>query len=120
MTYEIRDRNILIHMLDWCGQLNEAHDVYDRSREKFGTVSAYRNAVSMCIFQICELANHLSDGFKAAHSDLPWNQIRGMRNLFAHDYGNMDVNSIWETACGDIPPIERFCRRICSEPLEKV
>ena len=64
----------------------------------------------MCVFQICELASHLSDTFRAEHPELPWHQIRGMRNLFAHDYGNMDTTGIWETACEDIPAVEAFCR----------
>ena len=110
MNDSVRDVNVLRHMLSWCEQVNDAHRQYQHSKEAFSSNSAYRNAVSMCIFQICELANHLSDAFRAEHPELPWHQIRGMRNLFAHDYGNMDVAGIWETACEDIPVIEAFCR----------
>lgn len=97
-------------MLNWCVQNTEAHQQYDHSREAFDQFSAYRNAVSMCLFQICELAGHLSDGFRSSHPELPWQQIKGMRNLLAHDYGNMNIESIWETSCHDIPGIEAFCR----------
>lgn len=107
-----RDERILRHMLTWCIQNDEAHQQYDHSRQSFNQVSAYRNAVSMCLFQICELAGHLSDEFKDIHPELPWHQIRGMRNLLAHDYGNMDVDSIWETSRNDIPVIEEFCRTL--------
>lgn len=107
-----RDERILRHMLNWCVQNDEAHLQYDHSRQTFDQVSAYRNAVSMCLFQICELACHLSDEFRAGHTELPWHQIRGMRNLFAHDYGNMNTDSIWETSCNDIPVIEEFCRSL--------
>ncbi len=106
----VRDENILRHMLDWCVQASEAHEQYRYSREAFDSISAYRNALSMCIFQICELANHLSEAFRLGHPEIPWQQIRGMRNLFAHDYGNMNTGSIWATANNDIPGIEQFCR----------
>ena len=66
----------------------------------------------MCLFQICELSGHLSEDFRNQHPELPWNQIRGMRNWFAHDYGNMDSVSIWNTIAEDIPGIEEFCRKI--------
>lgn len=110
MTDSLRDERILKHMLNWCIQNTEAHQQYSRSREAFDQISTYRNAVSMCLFQICELAGHLSDDFRSSHPELPWQQIKGMRNLLAHDYGNMNTESIWETSCNDIPGIEAFCR----------
>lgn len=110
MITSMRDEGILRHILRWCAQIEEAHIQYNHSQQAFAKNSAYRNAVSMCVFQICELANHLSDDFRNSHPELPWHQIRGMRNLFAYDYGNMDVVSIWETTCQDIPVIEKFCR----------
>ena len=108
----VRDESILRHMLSWCVQTAEAHEQYHHSREAFDQISAYRNAVAMCLFQICELANHLSETFRQEHPELPWQQIRGMRNLFAHDYGNMNRNSIWITACEDIPKVQQFCEEL--------
>ena len=101
-------------MLAWCIQITEAHEQYKYSREAYDNISAYRNALSMCLFQICELANHLSEEFRQKHPEMPWQQIRGMRNLFAHDYGNMNTNSIWATIHDDIPGIEQFCRNLLS------
>ena len=115
MKAEMRDMSIIKHMLGWCGQVNEAHIQYEHSEQAFRANSAYRNAVSMCVFQICELANHLSEAFRDEHKELPWRQIRGMRNLFAHDYGNMDTTGIWETACKDIPVIEELCRKVLDD-----
>lgn len=110
MTVNPRDKRILEHILSWCVQNTEAHQQYQYSRQAFDQISAYRNAVSMCLFQICELSGHLSDDFRNSHSEMPWRQIRGMRNLLAHDYGNMNTDSIWDTSCNDIPMIESFCR----------
>lgn len=46
-------------------------------KEKFMQSSTYRNAVTMPILQIGELANRLSDEFKRSYPEIPWNEIRG-------------------------------------------
>ena len=50
----------------------------------------HRNAVAMCLMQIGELAGNLSDEFKDSHKEIPWRAIRGMRNVVAHEYANID------------------------------
>ena len=48
----------------------------------------------MCIIQIEELANRLSDETKESNSSIPWRAIRGMRNLHTHDYENVDMEIV--------------------------
>lgn len=69
-----------------------------------------RNAISMAEFQIGELTGHLSDDFKEqTKEEIPWKKIRGMRNIFAHDYISMDAKQIWKVAVEDIPVLRKFC-----------
>ena len=63
----------------------------------------------MLIQQIGELAKHLSDDFINAHPDIPWRQIKGMRDWFAHQYLDMDAAVIWTVAKEDLPPLRAFC-----------
>ncbi|MBQ6715202.1 MAG: DUF86 domain-containing protein [Clostridia bacterium] len=49
----------------------------------------------MCILQIGELVNRLSDDFKSNNAHIPWNKIRCMRNYVAHEYGSIDFDIIW-------------------------
>ena len=35
--------------------------------------------------------------FKLNHLDIPWAQIKGMRNIHAHEYDKIDRNIIWNT-----------------------
>ncbi len=58
----------------------------------------YRNAVSMPIQQIGELAKTYSESFIAETSDIPWKEIKGMRTFFAHEYDEMDMDVIWEAS----------------------
>ena len=59
--------------------------------------------------QIGELANHLSDAFKQQYKCIPWNEMRGIRNLMAHQYHSVDFDIIWETSHGDIAALRQFC-----------
>ena len=57
----------------------------------------------MCIIQIGELVNRLSDECIEEYNRIPWHAIRGMRNLHAHDYENVDLEIVWNTLLEDIP-----------------
>ena len=104
-----RDTDIIEHILRYCDQINVAHNDFGYSRERFFQSSTYQNAVSMCILQIGELAGHLSDQFKADNAQIPWRRIRGMRNYVAHDYGSIDLQTVWRTATNSIEELRRFC-----------
>lgn len=66
----------------------------------------------MNLLQIGELTGRLSDDFKTnTQSQIPWKQIRSMRNMFAHDYNNMSTIKIWKSASIDVPELLSFCER---------
>jgi len=107
-----RDRSIVEHMLAYCKEIEAAHADFGSSYDVFQRKSTYRNAIALCLLQIGELVNHLSDTFKTAHPQMPWKQIRGMRNLVAHEYSTMDVEVIWFTSIEDIPQLRSFCEQL--------
>lgn len=43
---------------------------------------------------------------KMADSTMPWEQIRGMRNMVIHEYFRVDIDMIWETIQGDLPMLK--------------
>ena len=54
----------------------------------------YRNSVCMSLLQIGELTGHLTEDFREGTKDsIYWPAIKGMRNLFAHNYGAVDVGA---------------------------
>ena len=42
---------------------------------------------------------------------MPWREIKAMRNIAAHNYGEIDIDILWETVIGDIPELKTFCVR---------
>lgn len=106
------DLQRLWHIEVHCKDVIYFVDRFGKNYETFASDRAYYKAVSMSIMQIGELANGLSNEFRDATKDeIPWHKIRGMRNLFAHNYAQMDEEIIWETATVSIPEMYSFCRR---------
>lgn len=57
------------------------------------------------MIQISENAKKLSDDYKLSFNFVPWNALSGMRNRIVHDYGNVDLNVVYETLKNDIPDL---------------
>ena len=57
------------------------------------------------MIQISENAKRLSDNYKRKHCNIPWNALSGLRNRIVHDYGNVDLNIVYETLKNDIPEL---------------
>lgn len=60
------------------------------------------------LIQISENVKCLSDVFKAAHSEIPWTDISGLRNRLVHDYGNVDLMIVYSTVSQDIPILKKL------------
>lgn len=57
------------------------------------------------MIQLSENAKKLSDDYKMTHGDIPWSALSGLRNRIVHDYGNVDLNVVYETLKNDIPEL---------------
>lgn len=107
-----KDRQILEHILRHCCEVLGTVQRFDNSEERFQSDYVFYNACSMSIFQIGELSKRMSDDFKQIHSELPWNEMRGVRNLFAHEYESVDKKTLWQTIQNDIPKLREQLRLI--------
>jgi uncharacterized protein with HEPN domain len=73
-----------------------------------GQAAFYKNAekqdaVLRRLEIIGEAAGRISPEVQKEFPAIPFREIRGMRNIIAHDYGEVDLERVWETAQGDIP-----------------
>lgn len=110
-----RDETIARKMLRYCKDIEEANLHFENNKELFfdeDRGNVFRNAISMPILQIGELAKHFSDAFLAEYSLIPWKEIIRMRDFFAHHYGNASYDLIWDTAHDDIAELKSFLLNI--------
>jgi uncharacterized protein with HEPN domain len=43
--------------------------------------------------------------FVTEHPELPWSQMRSIRNKVVHDYFDMAWDVVWDTVQQDLPPL---------------
>ena len=68
------------------------------------------------MIQISENAKKLSETYKDSQPHIPWNALYGLRNRIVHDYGNVDLNVIYDTLVYDIPELVQLIHN-STDPL---
>lgn len=63
-------------------------------------------SVLYSIAVIGEAAKNISDGFKAAHPDVPWRAVAGIRDKIVHEYFRTNTRRIWDVVADDIDALE--------------
>lgn len=63
------------------------------------------DAVLRNLIVIGEAANHMPADIMSAHPDLPWQDMRDMRNFVVHEYFRVSDRIIWDTIQNDLPPL---------------
>lgn len=63
------------------------------------------DAMLFRMIQISENAKRLSNEYRESTSELPWDELIGLRNRIVHDYGSVDLNIVFETLKYDIPEL---------------
>ncbi len=65
------------------------------TREEILSREPLRWTITTPLYNIGEHCSGLSDAFKAAHPDIPWSKVAGLRHRLVHDYENTN----WTLIC---------------------
>jgi len=65
-----------------------------------------QDAVMHQIEIIGEASNSISEKFQEMHGQLPWSQMRAIRNRIVHDYRGVNLHIIWDTVQNDLPALK--------------
>ena len=107
-----KDIIILKKILKYCSQVSEACEMFGNDYDKFINVSVFQNACCMCILQIGELCKVVSEELGMSEKAIPWKEWCGIRDVFAHQYSNLDHQSAWDTIQNDLPELREEVERI--------
>ena len=88
------------------------------TREQFQNSLIHQLASFKAIETIGEAASRISDTFRAAHPEIPWREIIGMRNRLIHAYFEVDIDKVWETIQDDLPPLIDHLQLLIPPPEE--
>lgn len=64
------------------------------------------NASLLLLINIGEQSGKLSDDLKIKYPNLPFSEIKGLRNRIAHDYTGIDYEMVYDIIIKDIPAIK--------------
>ncbi len=67
---------------------------------------------------IGQAAKEVSPEFKKRYPDLPWAKIIGLRNVLAHEYGEIKDEKVYLVATRDIIPLIEQLKSILKEHNE--
>ena len=80
--------------------------VRGRSRSDLDADRLLALAVVRLLEIIGEAARNVPDDFAAAHPEVPWPRIAGLRNRIVHDYFGLDLEIIWQILQTDLPQLK--------------
>jgi uncharacterized protein with HEPN domain len=74
--------------------------VHEMPKESFLQDKRTQQAVVMSLIVLGEAATKVMERFPefaSAHPQIPWRNMRGMRNRIAHGYFEIDLDVVWDT-----------------------
>jgi uncharacterized protein with HEPN domain len=89
-----------------------AEFVEGQQLEAFRADRMRRSAVTNQLTIIGEAVAHLSEEFKQLHPDIPWSDIKALRNIVVHNYFGVDWEEVWRAAIEDAPVLRARIARI--------
>ena len=104
------DRLHLEQMLDAARRVSRL--AREWGRRDFDDEEVVRLASLQLIQRLGEAASRLTADFRAAHPELPWAQMIGLRNRIVHSYDDVDPDIIWQVASADVEPVIAALERI--------
>lgn len=117
MREPLKDEIRLQHIVDACNILmvageEDSLDIIKNSPVKF---YGYVKLVEI----IGEATYKLTKEFRAAHKEVPWNMMEGMRHVLVHDYYRISPDKLWKTIVNDIPNVKAQIEKILALQNEK-
>ena len=79
--------------------------VRDTTEEEFEGNTEKQDAIVRRLEIIGEATVHLNETTRQAIPGLPFRKMRGMRNVVAHDYANVDLRIVWDVATLHVPEV---------------
>jgi len=111
MRQDERDIDQLHIILRYCQRLAASVERFGMDYASFESDVVFQDSCSLCIIQIGEAVNRLSDEFVDSHPEIDWHRIYGMRCHLVHGYEMFDAEIVWDAIERCIPPLKAFCEQ---------
>ena len=96
--------------------LNSINRILDyisgKDRKAFEADLVTQDAVVRQLEVIGEATKRVSKELRSKNPDIPWSDMAGMRDVFIHDYIDVDLGVVWKTASEDIPNLKALILKL--------
>ena len=81
------------------------NNVGNKSLKEFESNNILIDSMLFRLIQIAENNEKLSEKFRNDNKNIPWRDIKGMRNRIVHDYGVIDLELVYLTLTKSVPEL---------------
>jgi uncharacterized protein with HEPN domain len=85
------------------------------SSEEFAADEKTLDAVIRNLEIVGEATKKVPVDIRAAHSEVDWGKIAGLRDILIHEYFGIDTMILWDIVQNKLPQLEEQVRRILTE-----
>ncbi len=85
---------------------------HGRKRSDLDQDRSFLRSLERVLELIGEAARRISTTTRNAYPVIPWQDIVGMRNIIAHEYGKIDLDELWKAAEADVPNLVSALEKI--------
>ena len=82
------------------------------TKEQLEANPVLQDSMMLRLVQISENAKNLTEDFREHNAQIPWTDIYGLRNRIVHDYGNVDLQIVYDTLTRDINEVKKFIEEV--------
>ncbi|HEY0037519.1 MAG TPA: DUF86 domain-containing protein [Longimicrobium sp.] len=89
------------------------------TREEFQADEFRGLAVERLLSIIGEATKNVSAAFRAAHPEIPWRAMAGMRDILVHNYRGTSFENVWHAIAESIPALILALEPLIPQNLEE-
>ncbi len=109
-------RNFTLRIADILEAIGKIHRyVSDMSFEKFRSDEKTVDAVVRNFEIIGEAARCVPEELTEKYPDIPWKEMRDIRNVIVHEYFGISLEILWETIQTDLPPLPDMLKKLLTD-----
>ena len=110
------DQQRLLHILDAISTIQEF--IIGVDYEAYQGDYKLRLAVVKLLEITGEAATHISEELRLKYPEVEWPLLRGMRNVFVHEYFGIDYEIMWKSLQQRLPQLKEKIEEIISKEFD--
>ncbi len=109
----LRDKASLIDIINAAKRIQKFTENINKS-----VLAANEEKQSAILYQVIiigEATKRLSSDFREKYNHIPWKDMAGMRDILAHQYDRVNINTLWDVIQSDIPELLEMIEKSFSD-----